>query len=97
MTPQSPVFLTLRGALAGLALACILFLGMVAGLHVHEGHEAGECDICLQIHHLGIEIVSLDSPDGIQGAVALPTPSTDHVPTGPVLGGDPARAPPCLS
>jgi hypothetical protein len=97
MTFNSRAFSTLRGALAGLALASVLFLGMVAGLHVHEDHASGNCDICHHLDHLGLDAPEepvLVQDDLLDESIAAPAA---RLPAMAVLGGDPARAPPSLS
>ena len=97
MTLQSPPIPNLRAALAGLALASVLFLGMVAGLHVHEDHAAGTCDICHHLDHMGLdapELPVLARTDTLDAVVVVPAL---RLPAFSVLDGDPARAPPLHS
>jgi hypothetical protein len=97
MLLNSRAFSTLRGALAGLALAAVLFLGTVTGLHVHEDHAAGNCDICHQLDHLGLDAPAepvLVQNDMLDDSISVPA---SRLPAVAVLDGDPARAPPAIS
>jgi len=87
---------------AGAALAAVLFLAVMSGIHVHtlaeiESGSADECPLCLQLDHLAFGIVSAETPS----APVVDASSDDAVALSPSqatpVSNDPARAPPVLS